>query len=93
MDALALEVARLLSRSATTKRSARVGAAAADGILLREPVGLKHLVEPMAALLTAVERQARSETCGAAVDAAIEQVIAERIAAIERGAHRGPRTS
>jgi len=52
------------------------------------PVELKHLVEPIAALLAAVQQRARAACGGGAVDyATIEREIAERTAAIERGAH------
>jgi hypothetical protein len=52
------------------------------------PVELKHLVEPLQDLLRVVAEGVGVAAGGAAVDyAAIEREIAERTAAIERGAH------
>src|SRR5436190_19461448 len=64
------------------------GAAAAEDILLPVPVELKHLVEPIAKLLTTLHQRVQGSSKSAAVDyAAIEREIAERTAAVERGAH------
>ena len=64
------------------------GAAAAEDILLPVPVELKHLVEPLKALLTMLRQRAVAAAGGAAVDyAAIEREVAERTADVERAAH------
>jgi hypothetical protein len=64
------------------------GAAAADQILVAVPVELKSLVQPITALIAAVEKQRHAVSGSAGVDyAAIERELAEHAAAIERGSH------
>ena len=64
------------------------GAAAAENILLPVPVELKHLVEPIKALLGAIHNRVEAAGTSAAVDyAAIEREVAEKTAGVERAAH------